>query len=129
MNNSSIWSKKHLEGLIILIGVILSGILLSASLVAAMNHITHPPIQIITVNQETLFKEEALRVAQLNLDEKALKKRLSDFKKAFTDLLKSLPTHFVVVPTHLLLRTDNVQDLTELFKTLLMESQMKELKK
>jgi hypothetical protein len=70
MNNSSIWSKKHLQGLIILIGVILSGILLSASLVAAMNHITHPPIQIITVNQEALFKEEALRVAKLNLDEK-----------------------------------------------------------
>jgi hypothetical protein len=60
---------------------------------------------------------------------KSLKKRLSDFKKAFTDLLKSLPTHFVVVRSHLLLRTDNVQDLTELFKTLLMESQMKELKK
>ena len=127
--NINIRSKEHLQGLIILIVAILSGIVLSTSLVFSVNHLTRPPIQIISLNEEALFKEQSLKLAQLNLDEKVLKKRLSDFKKAFTDLLKSLPTHFVVVPAHLLLRTDNVQDLTELFKTLLMESQMKELKK
>ena len=128
MNNSSIWSKKYLQGLIILVGVIFSGILLGASLVSAINHVTHPPIEIMTLNQEALFKEEALRCAKLNLDEKSLKKHLADFKKAFMDLLKNLPKHFVVVPSSLLLRTDNIQDLTEIFRTLLIESQQ-ELKK
>ncbi len=129
MNNSSIWSKKYLQGLIILVGVIFSGILLGASLVSAINHLTHPPMQIMTLNQETLFKEEALRAAKLNLDEKSLKKHLSDFKKAFMNLLEGLPKHFVVVPAHCLLRTDNVSDLTEIFRTLLIKSQSEGVKK
>lgn len=125
----NIRSKEHLQGLIILIVAILSGILLSTSLVFSVNHLTRPPIQIISLNEEALFKEQSLKLAQLNLDEKSLQKQLSDFKKAFRDALKNLPKHFVVLRSHVLLRTDNVQDLTETFRTFLIESQNKGVKK
>lgn len=127
--NTNIWTKEHLQGLIILIVAILSGILLSTSLVFSMNHLRHPPIQIISLNEEALFKEQSLKLAKLNLDEKSLEKQLSDFKKAFRDALKSFPKHFVVLRSHVLLRSDNVQDLTETFRSFLIQSQNKGFQK
>jgi len=127
--NINIRSKEHLQGLIILIVAILSGILLSTSLVFSVNHLTSPPIQIISLNEEALFKEQSLKLAQLNLDEQSLQKQLSDFKKVFRDALKNLPKHFVVLRSHVLLRRDNVEDLTERFRTFLIESQNKGVKK
>ena len=127
--NINIRSKEHLQGLIILVVAILSGILLSTSLVFSINHLTHPPIQIISLNEEALFKEQSLKLAKLNLDEKSLQKQLSDFKKSFRDALKSFPKHFVVLRSDVLLRRDNVEDLTETFRSFLIESQNKGVKK
>lgn len=107
--------------LVILVLVVLSGFVLGASVATAAKSIKNPPIQIISINEETLFRELSLKLAKLNLDEKSLKKRLSEFKKALMDLLKDLPPNFVVVRSNVLLRNDNVSDLTETFKLALFE--------
>ena len=121
--------KPYLFWLIVIILGVLSGLALGASVAGAINHITHPPIQIIALNEEALFKEQSLKLAKLNLDEKSVEKRLSDFKKAFMDLLKDLPPNYVVVRSNLLMRRDNVLDFTETFKFLLFESESEGFKK
>lgn len=121
--------KPYLFWFMVIILGMLSGTLLGASVAIAVKTIKSPPIQIISLNEESLFREQALKCAELNLDEKSLQKKLSDFKKAFMDLLKNLPPHYVVVRSNLLLRYDNVLDLTESFKSLLIVPEEKGLKK
>jgi flagellar basal body-associated protein FliL len=111
--------KKIIKPLIILILIILSGVFLGGSVALAVKSLKNPPLQIITLNEESLFREQSLKLAELNLDEKSLQKKLSDFKEAFMNLLKGFPPHYVFVRSNLLLRHDNVADFTELFKTLL----------
>ncbi len=123
MSNVIKWFKPYLFWLMVISLGAFSGLALGASVATALKFIKNPPIQIISLNEEALFREQSLKLASLNLDEKALKKHLADFKKAFLNLLERLPKHFVVVPAHLLLRTDNVEDLTEVFRNLLIESQ------
>jgi len=121
--------KKTIAPLIIIILTIVSGVLLGASVALAAKSLKNPPIQIITLNEESLFREQSIKLAELNLDEKSLKKKLSDFKEAFMDLLKGFPPNYVFVRSNLLLRHDNVSDFTELFKALLFEPEAKGLQK
>ena len=111
--------KKIIEPMIIIILIVVSGILLGASVALAAKSLKNPPIQIITLNEESLFREQSIKLAELNLDEKTLQKKLFDFKKVFMDLLKGFPPNYVFVRSNHLLRHDNVSDLTELFKVLL----------
>ncbi len=129
MNNVIRQVKKTIKPLIIVILTILSGVLLGASVAVALKSIKHPPIQIISLNEESLFREKSLKLAQLNLDEKSLQKQLSDFKKTLMDLLKGLPAHYVVVRSNHLIRHDNVLDLTETFQSALLGSQLEGIKK
>lgn len=121
MSNMCDRFKTVSQVLVILVLVVLSGFVLGASVATAAKSIKNPPIQIISINEEDLFREQSLKLAKLNLDEKSLKKMLSDFKKALMDLLKDLPPNFVVVRSNVLLRNDNISDLTETFKLALFE--------
>lgn len=114
--------KKIIEPMIIIILIIVSGVLLGASVALAAKSLKNPPIQIITLNEESLFREQSIKLAELNLDEKTLQKKLFDFKKAFMDLLKGFPPNYVFVRSNHLLRHDNILDLTETFKSALFES-------
>ncbi len=129
MRNVTTWIKPFLFWLMVIIVGVLAGLALGAAVAGAINHITHPPIQIITLNEEALFKEQSLKLAKLNLNEKSVEKRLSDFKKSFMDLLKGLPPHYVVLRSNLLMRRDNILDFTETFKFLLFESESEGFKK
>lgn len=129
MSNMRDRFKTVSQALVILVLVVLSGVVLGASVAKAAKSIKNPPIQIISLNEEALFRELSLKLAKLNLDEKSLKKKLSDFKKALMDLLKDLPPHFVVIRANVLLRNDNVSDLTETFKFALFEPKTEEAKK
>jgi flagellar basal body-associated protein FliL len=119
MNQVMSHVKKMIGPLIIIIVIVVSGILLGASVALAAKSLKNPPIQIIRLNEESLFREQSLKCAELNLDEKSLQKKLSDFKEAFMNLLKGFPPNYVFVRSNLLLRSDNLADFTELFKTLL----------
>lgn len=129
MNHVMRNAKKIIEPLIIIILIVVSGVLLGASVALAAKSLKNPPIQIITLNEESLFREQSIKLAQLNLDEKSLQKQLSDFKKTLMDLLKGLPAHYVVVRSSHLIRHDNVLDLTETFQSALLGSQLDGIKK
>ena len=109
---------------IVIVLIFASGSLLGLSIASAFKNVKHPPIQIISLNEEILFREKSLKLANLSLDEKSLQKQLSDFKKALMDLLKGLPAHYVVLRSSHLIRHDNILDLTETFKSALFKSQL-----
>lgn len=122
-------AKIYIAWFIIILLAAIIGALLGLSVGYALKNLKNQPVRIMSINEEALFKEKALKLAKLNLTETELKKELLNFKASFTDWLKALPPNWVVIRSNVVLRTDNVLDLTENFMALLAELQDQEIKK